>query len=799
MDAALAPKPSLIQRITLGVRNALPWGNSRLAAEDVQAPDTKPPVTEPKRKPTQSELAPELPTTSNYLAGGTPEWHDPVPDTLNADAYRIIRTTASTLQPISKLAKKVGARQIRVNGDEGSKRVEFLQKCWDNAKGANSMLRWLTWAYSAEGVRFFLLKGAWAGTTATFDFRRGGRLKAKAGGVLSPTADGQIEKEQEYGSVAPGVTEEQRKPQKMPRSRFIMFRPGGGSNPEGDTELAWALLNIAIADQRAEKNWELIHDRQAIGTLLLRKPNGNARADQISSIRSSDAEKLAIMQGRVGVINLPPEALVEALKPNIAGHQMSRERREYLSFEAHKLVLDNVLSSNVADTERGNTQGHMSEEDMAVECVCVDLAATLTDDANPFIIAENERMGVSAPPLAPGEREPWLTLEPPAYATRISPDVLAQMRKDDVLDTEWYYEQRQAPRPDGVADTLEPAVAPDPFGFGATPEEDSAMRDGDGDGLVGEDEERNDKPAPKRVSARAKLANKKPRQLTESAQLVALSQERLAPEFSKYEQAVASGWSEGTHPAFPATLANEIAKVKALGDIAGRCRMARSLKQKGIRLDAGSQSPTLVFETSVKLPFNEAIADFSSRTLAPIVGEAAAASAAQQVAQAYARHQFAAARVVEEGLLAEVKSKLDIFLREGEGGISEFGKWFQKNVPDAGEAYAETVFRNNVNRSYNAGQQQQAKQAAPFIAGLRYETAGDDAVRPSHAALHGTILPIDAPQPPYDHNCRCTTVPIAKDEGEAVSVSDLDQRVNAIRSAEPGALAFFQPFGEYGA
>lgn len=796
MDAALAPKPSLIQRITLGVRNALPWGNSRLAAEDVQAPDTKPPVTEPKRKPTQSELAPELPTTSNYLAGGTPEWHDPVPDTLNADAYRIIRTTASTLQPISKLAKKVGARQIRVNGDEGSKRVEFLQKCWDNAKGANSMLRWLTWAYGAEGVRFFLLKGAWAGTTATFDFRRGGRLKAKAGGVLSPTADGQIEKEQEYGSVAPGVTEEQRKPQKMPRSRFIMFRPGGGSNPEGDTELAWALFNNATADQRAEKNWELIHDRQAIGTLLLRKPNGNARADQISGIRASDAEKLGTMQGRMGVVSLPSEALVEALKPNIAGHQMSRERREYLSFEAHKLVLDNVLSSNVADTERGNTQGHMSEEDMAVECVCVDLAATLTDDANPFIIAENERMGVQVPKLQPGERQPWLTLVAPHEAEKIDPyPIIAAYNAGIALDAEFLYVDGLGAQtvPDGVEDVVQKSFELPTPGLGLdalTPEEEAAM----GEAESGLDE----KPAPKRVAARAKLA-KKPRQLTESAQLVELSRELLAPQFHAYENAIAKGWSEGTHPAFPATLANEIAKVKALGDIAGRCRMARSLKAKNIRLDAGSQSPTLVFETSVKLPFNEAVADFSTRTLAPIVGDAAAGTAAQQVAQAYARHQFAAARVVEEGLLAEVKSKLDIFLREGEGGISDFGKWFQKNVPDAGEAYAETVFRNNVNRSYNAGQQQQAKQAAPFIAGLRYETAGDDAVRPSHAALHGTILPVDAPQPPYDHNCRCTTVPIAKDEGEAVSVSDLDQRVNAIRSAEPGALAFFQPFGEYGA
>lgn len=790
MEAALHAKPSLIQRITLGVRNALPWGQSRLAADETAAPKAKP-ASEPKSKPTQDDLAPVLPSTANYLANGAPEWHDPAPDELNADAYQIIRTTPATMQPIQKLARKVGSRRVMVKGDKGSKRVEFLQKCWDNAKGTPAMLRWLAWAFGAEGVRFFLLKGAWAGDAATFDFRRGGRLKSKAGGVLSPTANGQIVKEQEYGSLAPGVSEAQRKSADMPRNRFVMFRPGGGSNPEGDTELAWALLNIAIADQRAEKNWELIQDRQAIGTLLLRKPNGSARADQISNIRSSDAEKLAIMQGRMGVASLPPEALVEALKPNVAGHQMSRERREYLAFEAHKLVLDNVLSSNVADTERGDTVGHMSEEDIAIECACSELAHVLTDDAHPFIIAENERMGVQVPPLAKGEREPWVELVPPPQAMRVSPNVLSEMRKTDVLDTEWYYEQRQAKRPEGLPDTLEPAVQPDPFGLGMTPDEESAQDDNE------QEPEPTPMPPVKRVAARARLA--KPRQLTESAQLVAMSAARLAPQFHKYAQAVADGWSAGNHPQFPATLANEIAKVKALGDIAGRCRMARSLKAKGIKLDARAEAPTVAFEYSVKLPFNEAIADFSSRTLAPIIGEAGAAGAAQQVAQAYARHQFAAARVIERGLLEEVKGQLDTFLRTGEGGIDEFGKWFQKNVPDAGEGYAEVVFRNNVNRAYNAGQQKQMLEVAPFIAGARFETAGDEAVRPGHAALHGTIWPIDAPVPPLAHNCRCTLTPIAKDEGEAMTMAELNTRVALLKTAFPHEFEFFTPFGEYGA
>ena len=43
---------------------------------------------------------------------------------------------------------------------------------------------------------------------------------------------------------------------------------------------------------------------------------------------------------------------------------------------------------------------------------------------------------------------------------------------------------------------------------------------------------------------------------------------------------------------------------------------------------------------------------------------------------------------------------------------------------------------------------------------FRFITEEDDAVRPSHAALHGTVWRTDdpdAPVPPLDYGCRCTT------------------------------------------
>jgi len=50
---------------------------------------------------------------------------------------------------------------------------------------------------------------------------------------------------------------------------------------------------------------------------------------------------------------------------------------------------------------------------------------------------------------------------------------------------------------------------------------------------------------------------------------------------------------------------------------------------------------------------------------------------------------------------------------------------------------------------------------------LQYRTAGDEKVRPEHAALHGVTLPIDDPFwrdyfPPNGWNCRCTVVQVRK-------------------------------------
>lgn len=66
---------------------------------------------------------------------------------------------------------------------------------------------------------------------------------------------------------------------------------------------------------------------------------------------------------------------------------------------------------------------------------------------------------------------------------------------------------------------------------------------------------------------------------------------------------------------------------------------------------------------------------------------------------------------------------------------------------------------------------------------LQYRTAGDDKVRPEHAALHGVTLPPSDPfwdeyYPPNGWNCRCTVVQVLKDKYPTTD------RVDALRRGQ---------------
>lgn len=83
--------------------------------------------------------------------------------------------------------------------------------------------------------------------------------------------------------------------------------------------------------------------------------------------------------------------------------------------------------------------------------------------------------------------------------------------------------------------------------------------------------------------------------------------------------------------------------------------------------------------------------------------------------------------------------------------------------------HRETVFRTNVQSAYGAGHWAQAQAAKDLRPYARYSAVMDGRTRPSHAALHGLVYPLDSEfwktyWPPWDYNCRCQAITLSQYE-----------------------------------
>jgi len=86
--------------------------------------------------------------------------------------------------------------------------------------------------------------------------------------------------------------------------------------------------------------------------------------------------------------------------------------------------------------------------------------------------------------------------------------------------------------------------------------------------------------------------------------------------------------------------------------------------------------------------------------------------------------------------------------------------------------HRETVFRTNILSAYGRGHWDQAQAAREMRPYARYSAVMDGRTRPSHAALHGLVYPLDHPfwklyWPPWDYNCRCAAITLSREEVEA--------------------------------
>lgn len=110
-------------------------------------------------------------------------------------------------------------------------------------------------------------------------------------------------------------------------------------------------------------------------------------------------------------------------------------------------------------------------------------------------------------------------------------------------------------------------------------------------------------------------------------------------------------------------------------------------------------------------------------------------------------------------------------VREARDGLAQALKSF--GVSPLAPYRLEEIVRRQSNLATTAGimLEVQSPDLAEDHWGWTYVTAGDDRVRPSHAALDGTTLPKSDPEwltiaPPNGYNCRCRIIPLFDPERE---------------------------------
>lgn len=201
-------------------------------------------------------------------------------------------------------------------------------------------------------------------------------------------------------------------------------------------------------------------------------------------------------------------------------------------------------------------------------------------------------------------------------------------------------------------------------------------------------------------------------------------------------------------------LANEIAKLRGLCDLAGRARLNREVGALTRRVALATSVATDV-RVAVDLPMEEAFADFAQRS-------GVVARTAEQVAAAYKAHRFTVLKAVEQTMVEQIQQKILAFK---ETGIDRAGfrKWMTDQPGDFSKSYADLVSRNAVNASYSRGRAEQFNEFIEDddIVGWEWSTIGDGNVRESHAMLDGVVFPKhNKNKPPKGHNCRCTWLPV---------------------------------------
>ncbi len=125
--------------------------------------------------------------------------------------------------------------------------------------------------------------------------------------------------------------------------------------------------------------------------------------------------------------------------------------------------------------------------------------------------------------------------------------------------------------------------------------------------------------------------------------------------------------------------------------------------------------------------------------------------------------------------------------------FTDFRKDALKIFDKYNETWLRTEFDTTVAGAQSAVQWQDIQRDKKTLTLLKYQTAGDDRVRPLHAAWDGIVKPVDDPfwdthNPPADFNCRCVAIQLEEGEEKVTNLGDHLKKVKEETKGEITSL-----------
>ena len=245
------------------------------------------------------------------------------------------------------------------------------------------------------------------------------------------------------------------------------------------------------------------------------------------------------------------------------------------------------------------------------------------------------------------------------------------------------------------------------------------------------------------------------------------------------------------------------AKCLALADLYGRLHVLELAEAKtGNKISmartasfSDMSSTALAFRN---VPFQEAIKRLENMT-------GFTKTAFDGLSQKYKLQAFTISGVSDVALIDKIKNELVKSAKTGTTS-ADFKNVVEQLTSEAkitslADAQVNTVFQTNILKAYSHGkyEQQTDPDVADALPYWQYCTAGDERVRPAHAALNGFTAKNDDMvwgrlYPPCGYNCRCTVVALLP--SEATPEADLPGLgripLMAIGVPDPGFGGFLQ-------